>query len=201
MAYSVDNFVSLPIPGQPLEPAIRIYDINGNFTFAIEPYIAVFSQKNRYVYIILQNNLVYQNTLDFSCDNEAVAALAKLNEIKKIYANSQSPVGLVREVISNYNMPTNITTSASTRACNTPIMNSVVANSLVRVIVSGLEVSVGSGVNYDCYFSPDNLNIRLKGQAQIGDYCYWNYVNGLPVAEYDLDTLDTISFEYLTSDK
>ena len=87
--YSAANFVVIPPPGEKLDAGIRVYNISGVYQFSIEPWISTFTQKNRYVYIVLQNNVLFQNTLDFNDECEAREALAKLNEIKKIYATSE----------------------------------------------------------------------------------------------------------------
>jgi hypothetical protein len=83
--YDPKTFVSIPAPSDPLEPALKIYNKAGKLKMTIDPWISTFTQKNRYIYIIVNNNIVYQNTLDFCSDANAAAGLAKLNEIKKIY--------------------------------------------------------------------------------------------------------------------
>lgn len=88
--YNKNNFVSIPVPGDKLDPAIRIYNKSGEHVYSIEPYITTFTQKSRYIYIIVQNNLKYNQTLDFCSTSEAVEALAKLNKVKKIYLDNSS---------------------------------------------------------------------------------------------------------------
>ncbi|MFW6016608.1 MAG: hypothetical protein ACOCRK_09230 [bacterium] len=86
--YNINNFVSIPVPGDKLDPAIRIYNKNGDHVFSFEPYITYFTQKNKYIYVIIQNNVKYQNTLDFNSESEAKNALSKLNKVKKIYLDN-----------------------------------------------------------------------------------------------------------------
>ena len=199
--YSAANFVIIPPPGAKLDPGIRVYDINGTYQFSIEPWISTFTQKSRYVYIVLQNNVLYQNTLDFCDEAEALQALHKLNEIKKIYATSEQNVDSSKVSLSNDYMPARVTNfySGLTLACDTAILNKPITGSKIRVLINGVEVRVGNGPTYACYFSPlGGISPRENGSEQVGDYLYWNYVGGLPVVGYDLDTIDRITFNYLT---
>jgi hypothetical protein len=79
------------VPGQKLDPAIKIYNKTGKHVFSVEPYISYFTQKGWYIYIIVQNNMKYQNTLDFMTEADAISALAKINEVKKIHMDNNKP--------------------------------------------------------------------------------------------------------------
>jgi hypothetical protein len=85
--YSINNFVNIPASGQTLDSRISIYNATGKLAFTIDPNMTTFVQKSKYVYIVVQNNIVYEDTLDFTSTSEAIDALVKLNEIKSLYIN------------------------------------------------------------------------------------------------------------------
>lgn len=95
---------------------------------------------------------------------------------------------------SNLNMAALDTTqgSGSQLACNTGI--TTLPNSVVRVMINGVEINVGGTTStYGGFFSPDGTVVRLPNDEQVGDKLYWN----TDTVEYQLDTTDEIDFIYL----
>jgi len=91
--FNVNNFISIPVPGQGhLDPAIKVFYPNGKVAFSIEPYITSFTAKNKFIYLIVQNNVAYQNTLEFPSEGDTLTALGKLNEVKKIYLDNAQAI-------------------------------------------------------------------------------------------------------------
>jgi hypothetical protein len=90
-----------------------------------------------------------------------------------------------------------ITNSGSTHelACLVPLANNILG-SKVCVFVNGVQVSVGSLSTDCCFFSPDGgATRRNTGSEILGDYLYWNYNMGYPVAGYELSSaVDKITF-------
>jgi hypothetical protein len=106
---------------------------------------------------------------------------------------------------SNTNMSVNTTNYMNSKACNTPINNGNVSNSIVCVYVNGVQVNVGNSINDDCYFSGDGgVTERIPGTEQIGDFLYWNYDYTqfpivTPIVGYELNSsIDKMTFIYLT---
>jgi hypothetical protein len=101
----------------------------------------------------------------------------------------------------NIDMDVNTTTSGSTLACNSSILNPSILNSYVSVYVNGVQISVGDGVKTkDCYFSNDGgLTAKLSDDIIIGDLLYWSYVGDSPVSGFNLNSItDKMTFIYLT---
>jgi len=114
------------------------------------------------------------------------------------FGASGSTIGGFSKVSLNNNyMSSRETNSGDTLACIIPILSEPILGSKVRVLLNGVELRVGSGSTFDCYFSPDGNIIRSPGTEQTNDYLYWNYDNGTPVAKYELDSLDILTFNYL----
>lgn len=80
--YCIGNFVNDPSPNDRL---IFIYNCSGKLTISIDPYASTFFQKSRYVYIVTDGKMNYDNTLDFATVSESEQAVARLNDIKKIF--------------------------------------------------------------------------------------------------------------------
>mgnify|MGYP001220330085 CR=1 FL=1 len=78
-------------------------------------------------------------------------------------------------------------------ACNRTVTD--VPQGGIRVFINGIEVNVGSGL--DCFFAPEGTGTptpRSFGDEQQGDYLWWN----CGVAPYQLETLDSIDYVYMT---
>jgi hypothetical protein len=91
---------------------------------------------------------------------------------------------------SNLDMLVNTTYNDGDLACNTSILS--IPKSFIRVVVNGLEVSVGIGK--ECYFSNDGgITPQDNGSELIGDYLYWNgSISGYQLSVADDDELDFI---------
>ncbi|MFV2015678.1 MAG: hypothetical protein ACC656_09640, partial [Candidatus Heimdallarchaeota archaeon] len=70
--------------------------------------------------------------------------------------------------------------------------------SMVRVLVNGVEMRIGSNLaTYDCYFSPDGnagTIVRATGEEVKGDYLFWN----TNFTDFQLENSDRIDYVYLT---
>jgi hypothetical protein len=79
---------------------------------------------------------------------------------------------------------------------NTGIQISQTPQGYVDVKVNGLSVDVGDGVTtLDSYFSSNGLSggVRYFSSITSNDFFVWNGV----IADYDLDSTDTVSFHYI----
>jgi hypothetical protein len=199
--YIVSNFISTPSNS---DVVIRLYNINNELKYTIDPKISFFYTKNNLVGIKLEDqNEIF---LDFQNKQEAIKALSKLNNIKKVFVEkevanvvtpSNSTDGFSK---SNLNMSCIKTIIDGDPALNTGITsNSIVdkpiSTSYVRVYVNGVEVNVGGKISpYECYFSNDNgITARTLGTERQGDFLFWNG----SIARYQLDENDQIDFIYL----
>jgi len=81
-AYCLGNFVLDPSPNDRL---MYIYNCSGKLMAAIDPYSSTFFKKSFYVYIVTDGKMDYNNVLDFSSESEADLAVARLNDVKKIF--------------------------------------------------------------------------------------------------------------------
>lgn len=79
-----------------------------------------------------------------------------------------------------------------TLACNTPILEQPLSNSYITVTINNIIVEVGP--TKCCFFSGDSgITARNVGDAQMGDYLFWN----MGVAVYALESDDRIDFDYI----
>lgn len=88
---------------------------------------------------------------------------------------------------------TTIENTGAQPACSRTITD--IPISMVRVLVNGVEMRVGSDLaGFDCFFSPDLGGIvRGAGEEQQGDTLYWN----TDFTEFQLDPNDKIDYVYL----
>lgn len=87
--FNSKNFVNIPDPEKKISPVLKIFNKNKKHVFSIDPYITTFRQKDRFIYIIIQNNLYYEKTLDFSSKKEADEARSKLFQVKEMCLKSK----------------------------------------------------------------------------------------------------------------
>ncbi|NPV12872.1 MAG: hypothetical protein HPY57_13960 [Ignavibacteria bacterium] len=80
--YCIGNFINDPSPNDRL---MFIYNCSGKLTVSIDPYASTFFQKSRYVYVVTDGKMNYDNVLDFTTESEAEQAVARLNDVKKIF--------------------------------------------------------------------------------------------------------------------
>jgi len=85
--YRCENFVHTP---SATDTAIKVYDINGVFRYALDPYVTSFYAKGRFIYILVENKKNYNTVLDFDNENESECGLVKLNTIKRIFLERTS---------------------------------------------------------------------------------------------------------------
>ena len=79
-----------------------------------------------------------------------------------------------------------------TLACATRVLENPVSESQMRVLINNIPIDVGPGK--EAFFSDDSgVTARPVGEVALDDYLYWNSPNAL----YDLETNDSIDFEYL----
>jgi len=80
--YDLNSFVRPPSTGDRL---IIIYDSSGKVTMQLDPYSSTFYNKSVYVYILSDGKQSYDSCLQFASGNDAGLAVAKLNDVKKIF--------------------------------------------------------------------------------------------------------------------
>lgn len=96
--------------------------------------------------------------------------------------------------LSNKDMSALSTIGATgvTLACSTKVLENPVSESQVKVLINNIPIDVGP--NKEAFFSNDSgSTARPVGEVALDDYLFWNPTNAL----YDLETTDTIDFEYL----
>ncbi len=145
------------------------------------------------------NNISGFTTADFDSGSSTLYFNSGMSSQDEVDLSSLKAVSGTTSKISkdNSNMSAFTTNSGSTHeiACLTPLSNNIL-NSKVCVFVNGVQVSVGSLSTDCCFFSPDGGATRRNAGSEImGDFLYWNYNAGHPVAGYELSaTVDKISF-------
>jgi hypothetical protein len=194
--YTLETFISIPSDEDVL---IKIYDYSKRLRYTIEPKIAYFLAKANIIIIKLEDK--NDINLDFASSTEALEALSKLNDVKKILTDvikkAEPKAGTSVFSKTNLNMEAKVTLNDGDLACNTSIIGNPILNSCVNVYVNGVGVNVGGKyAPFECYFS-NNSGVTSKtiGSETMGDKLYWNS----SVAKYNLDTLDIIDFEFLIS--
>lgn len=193
--YKLSTFLATPTED---DVRLKIYDVNKNLRYSIDPHVSYFFKKANIVVIRVEDrNDIF---LDFSTSTESAQALAKLNDAKRSITipttcDPVSPDGRTVYSKANLNMSGEITLNDGDLACNTEINDIPISTSHVRVFINGLEVNVGGKVYpYDCYFSPNGgTTVRVVGDERKGDKLYWNTT----IAGYNLDSNDLIDFVYL----
>ena len=80
--YSLGNFINDPSPN---DRFMMIYNSADVLVCTIDPYSSTFFQKSKYIYIVTDGKMNYDNVLDFSIESEGAAALARLNDVKKLF--------------------------------------------------------------------------------------------------------------------
>ena len=114
----------------------------------------------------------------------------------KEYVDNAINSGMTNLTYSNsdFNISAIVTTgSVPTLSCNRQVTD--IPQGGIRVFINGIEVNVGSGL--DCFFAPEGTGTptpRSFGTELQGDYLWWNP----SVAPYQLDTLDSIDYVYMT---
>lgn len=137
----------------------------------------------------IDNATITQSNLNVT--TESVVNLTDVTTKGWVEAYANSAVTSLTYATENLNMWASSTTANSglQKACATAIL--VQPNSDVRVLINGVEVNIGTGL--DCVFSPDGTTLRTPGSELVGDFLYW-YTTG---AKYQLESDDTIDFMYL----
>ena len=82
MIYNLGNFVKPPNKG---DRVIFIYDPNNTVTMTVDPYSSTFFHKGKYVYILTDGRMNINQSLEFINVNESMDAVAKLNDVKKMF--------------------------------------------------------------------------------------------------------------------
>lgn len=135
-------------------------------------------------------NTIEQNQLNLAIPVEPSDATRK-DYVDSLINNSLSVERVSKE---NQNMIGSYSTGVTYIACDVPVLEDTIYKSVVSVYVNGLIINCGA--NYECFFSPDNILVRLVDDIRIGDRLYWN----TDYADYDIDSDDSIDFKYLTND-
>lgn len=100
----------------------------------------------------------------------------------------------------NINMTAMNTTPTNNLACSIPLSLGNILHSSVCVFINGVQVVLGIDNTCECYFSDDGgITKKLLNNIVPGDLLYWNYVNNIPIAGYNLNTIDKITFTYLSA--
>jgi len=80
--YCLANFVNDPSPNDRL---MFIYNCSGTLVVSIDPYASTFFKKGVYVYVVTDGKMNYDNVFDFDSETTADLAVARLNDVKKIF--------------------------------------------------------------------------------------------------------------------
>lgn len=133
-----------------------------------------------------KNNTISQNNFNISTDSIS----KDYHVINKQYIINRfnESVGGLHQSKLNLNMTANNATIGQ-KATNDYIIEFPVSNVMVKIN----NVYVNVGETKDCYFSPDGITIREGGNAEKGDYLYWNS------NKYDLENDDEIDFLFLVN--
>jgi len=136
---------------------------------------------------VLSSVISVESVNRINYDNSLSTVISNLNLTSKL--NS----------VGNKNMVARNTTSFDKLACSIPLNNNLPTSSIM-VFVNGIQVNLGDDLSCECYFSNDSgVTKKLLNNISSGDLLYWNYdTNGNPLAEYDLSTVDRITFVHLS---
>lgn len=80
--FCLNNFVNDPSPNDRL---MYIYNCSGKLVMSIDPYASTFTKRSKYVYILTDGQMNYDNVLDFDNEGDSELAVARLNDIKKVF--------------------------------------------------------------------------------------------------------------------
>lgn len=97
--------------------------------------------------------------------------------------------------ITNKNMPALLTNSDGSLATNIVLLDQPVSGSGVSVTINGVNIPCGKKITDACYFSPDGVYKRTKGNERVDDKLYWIG----SIAGFELAISDFIDFTYIIS--
>lgn len=80
--YCLNNFLKDPDVNDRL---MFVYNCGGVLKMNIDPYTSTFFKKGVYVYVVTDGKMNYDNTLDFPSEGDADLAVARFNDVKKIF--------------------------------------------------------------------------------------------------------------------
>jgi len=147
MIYNLANFVKNPSSGDRI---IFIYDPNNVVTMTLDPYSSTYFHKSKYVYILTDGRMNINNALEFSDSNVASDAVARLNDVKKMFIDG---------LADNCGMDPNFLTSGQSDARYVNIVGDTMTGDLTITPLS----FVGSD------FYERNTNIDSNGKIIIGN--------------------------------
>lgn len=203
-----DELVFTKINGQ--KHSIQLSQLQDRSAFnysELKNNLLIFTKQSGDINIVDLNNIslsdLNPDILDYATFNKTtnILSFSKLNgDILNVNLSSLKLEDGATSIISNLNanMSANNTTSENNLACNVPLLSPNILSSNVLVFVNGVQVYVGDNDDCECYFSNDNgVTKKELTNIEIGDKLYWNYVDSLPYAEYNLSPIDKITFNYL----
>ena len=132
----------------------------------------------------LNNSTIEQRNVYI--ENDSITSGTSVTNKQYLYNLINEKLGGIHHSKLNQHMTANNATIGQ-KACELAVIEFPISNILIKV--NGTIVNVGESL--DCYFSPDGTIIRTGGNAQKGDYLYWNS------SKYNLTIDDEIDFEYL----
>jgi len=136
--FKIENFIQSPTNN---DNAIKIYDKYGKLVYSINPDLAYFFYKNNLVIIKVDDE--EDITLDFETNSDAINALSKLNDIKKVLIkNINNTDGYyLKTELNNGVLDNRYYTSAQTDLYFSQTGHSHFLTELIDVNVSGLSIN------------------------------------------------------------
>ena len=134
----------------------------------------------------IENNSINQSNM-FVETNTIISGTSITNKEYVIQIINEKSGGIHQSRLNQHMTANNATVGEI--ACESAVIEFPISSVLVKI--NGIIVNVGESL--DCYFSPDGTIIRSNGNAEKGDYLYWNS------SKYDLTINDEIDFDYLVA--
>ena len=145
--YNVSNFINDPSEGDRL---MFIYNASGQLTMTIDPYASTFFKKSKYVYIVTDGKMNYDNTLDFPTESDSDIAVARLNDVKKIFIDRTNNIlnncgGVVTVAeFDSHTANTNLHITENERATLNEVNNPSPSNPFATILdITGLTITIG----------------------------------------------------------
>lgn len=174
---TIEYSVTLSIGEKLIIPLSGLSEYHTFLLFGLDP------DQNK---IILENDSVNYDTFRLTTKG-----------IKSISGSTTTPTPIYNGAVIMFEQILNClnTTTDGSLASNQAVAATPIQSTEIEVLYNGREMNVGIGTKagVDCFFSADG-GLTAKSEVSIGDKLYWNG----SVAEFQLDTQDTVEISFLT---
>ncbi|MCK9416567.1 hypothetical protein M0Q97_07920 [Candidatus Dojkabacteria bacterium] len=207
--YCLSNFVKNPSISDNL---MYIYNCSNVLTSMIDPYTTVFYYKGKYVNIVTDGKMNYNNVLDFSSESEAISAVARLNDVKKIFIDrinqaiqhdASDPLRAKFVEAGKFGLSSSAASGAVTVTLQTTYNNSTQPEIIIDDVKNAVDFRIGTSsdadklVTFQNSIGTENAWITGEGDAYFrnitGNTCFTNTIELLSGSESQFIMKDSVN--------